>query len=74
MKNVYVCYGSEDGVIGVYSNKKLAYAKAKEYVGEPDLTYGQVCKTMVHYDRVEVEVTGEDASCRIMKEVLNDKY
>ena len=74
MKNVYVCYGSEDGVIGVYSNKKLAYNRAKEYVQEPDLSYSQLCKTMKHYNRIEVEVYGNDVSCRIYKEILNEKY
>tara|TARA_R110002020_G_scaffold9539_3_gene37463 strand:- start:411 stop:635 length:225 start_codon:yes stop_codon:yes gene_type:complete len=74
MKNVYVCYGSEDGVLGVYSNKKLAYAKAKEYVQEPNLSYSQVCKEMQDYDRIEVSVWDNDVSCRIMKEILNDKY
>jgi len=33
MKNVYIVRGSEDGVIGVYSNKKSAMACAKDYAG-----------------------------------------
>ena len=76
MKNVYVCYGNHDGVIGVYSNKKLAYERATEYVVEPNLTYSQVCKMMKNYNRCEVEIYGAsgDGICRIMKEILNEKY
>ena len=77
MKNVYVCYGNHDGVIGVYSNKKLAYERATEYVVEPNLTYSQLCKEMKNYNKCEVEICGadgDDASCRIMKEILNEKY
>ena len=33
MKNVYIVRGSEDGIIGVYSNKKSAMACAKDYAG-----------------------------------------
>lgn len=77
MKNVYVCMGNHDGVIGVYSNKKLAYDRAKQYVKNPDTTYSQLCKEMKNYDRFEVEIygtDGEDNSCRILKEILNEKY
>ena len=75
MKNVYVCYGNHDGVIGVYSNKILAYEKAKDYVVEPNISYSQLCKEMKNYNRCEVEIcdaSGEDI-CRIIKEILNDK-
>ena len=77
MKSIYVCMGNHDGVIGVYSNKKLAYDRAKQYVKNPDTTYSQLCKQMKDYVRWEVEVfgdSGEDVSCRIMKEILNEKY
>lgn len=33
MKYAYVVYGSEDGVIGTYSNKKAAMDHAKDYAG-----------------------------------------
>ena len=33
MKYAYVVYGSEDGVIGTYSNKRAAVEHAKHYVG-----------------------------------------
>ena len=33
MRNAYVVFGSEDGVIGVYSNKKAAILHAKDYAG-----------------------------------------
>lgn len=34
MKNAYVVHGSEDGVIGVYSNKKAAILHAEDYAGD----------------------------------------
>jgi len=34
MRNAYVVYGSEDGVIGVYSNKKAAILHAEDYAGD----------------------------------------
>lgn len=34
MKYAYVVYGSEDGVIGCYSNKRAAVAHAKNYAGD----------------------------------------
>ena len=34
MRNAYVVYGSEDGVIGVYSNKKAAILHSKDYAGD----------------------------------------
>tara|TARA_R110001632_G_scaffold198659_1_gene320996 strand:- start:185 stop:415 length:231 start_codon:yes stop_codon:yes gene_type:complete len=76
MKNVYVCYGNHDGVIGVYTNKILAYEKAKEYVVQPGLSYSQLCKEMKNYNKCEVEIFGAsgDDICVIMKEILNDKY
>lgn len=32
MKKIFTVYGSEDGIIGVYSTFKRAYARAKAYV------------------------------------------
>ena len=34
MKNAYIVYGSEDGIIGVYSNKKAAILHSKDYAGD----------------------------------------
>jgi hypothetical protein len=46
MKKVIIVKGSEDGVIGVYTNKKLAFEAATEYANNPTLTYPQFCKEM----------------------------
>lgn len=35
-KNVYVVRGSEDGILGVYTNKKLAYENAVSYLTQND--------------------------------------
>ena len=34
MRNAYIVHGSEDGVIGVYSNKRAAILHAKDYAGD----------------------------------------
>lgn len=34
MRNVYVLYGSEDGLLGVYGSVKRALHRAYEYAGE----------------------------------------
>jgi len=56
MKQVYIVTGSEDGIIGVYGNKKAAYNRAIEYTGGriydgydgpiKPLSYAQVCKKL----------------------------
>ena len=46
MKKVIIVKGSEDGVIGVYTNKKLAFEAATEYANNPTLTYPKFCKEM----------------------------
>ena len=43
--------GSEDGILGVYGNKKGAYKEALDYVNQCDegkkvLSYSQVCKEL----------------------------
>ncbi|QDP66210.1 MAG: hypothetical protein Tp1111DCM1112741_40 [Prokaryotic dsDNA virus sp.] len=56
MKTVYVVSGSEDGIIGVYGNKKAAYNKCIEYTGGKSydtysgivkpLSYAKCCKEL----------------------------
>jgi|10_taG_2_1085330.scaffolds.fasta_scaffold48943_3 hypothetical protein len=56
MKQVYIVSGSEDGILGVYGNKKAAYNKAMEYTegkiyqghhGEiKPMSYAKVCKAL----------------------------
>ena len=50
MKKAYTVYGSEDGIVGVYSNFKKAYAEALDYSCNGDtsivnLTYSQAVKS-----------------------------
>ena len=51
-KIVYVVTGSEDGILGVYGNKKGAYNKALWYVHQDDddpvkvISYAKVCKEL----------------------------
>lgn len=51
MKIVYVVNGSEDGILGVYGNKKGAYNEALRYVTHDNenrkvISYAQVCKEL----------------------------
>lgn len=76
-KKVYVVNGSEDGNLGVYSNKKLAYACAATYTemnGGPVETYAQVCKVLRDWDSVKVESKSEYGSARITEFVLNAPF
>ena len=51
-KVVYVVMGSEDGILGVYGNKKGAYKEALNYINQGPvknlkvLSYLQVCKEL----------------------------
>lgn len=68
MKRVLVVKGNHDGILGVYTNVKWAFDRAKEYFGdnEFDMTYSNVVKackgwgcTMYSLDSetsVEIEV------------------
>lgn len=48
MKKVYLVHGSEDGILGVFSNIKRAYARAVEYATYENprevLSYAKTCK------------------------------
>ena len=53
-KIVYVVMGSEDGILGVYGNKKGAYKEALRYVNQCDkirnlISYAKVCKELKYY-------------------------
>ena len=50
MKKAYTVYGSEDGLLGIYSNFKKAYAEAVDYscfgdASKANLTYSQAVKS-----------------------------
>ena len=45
MKKVFIVSGNHDGNIGVFTNVKLAYERAKFYCeSNPDMSYAQTCK------------------------------
>mgnify|MGYP003151436897 CR=1 FL=1 len=47
MKLVYVVTGSDDGILGVYGNKKGAYEVALDYVNDESckkISYSSFCK------------------------------
>lgn len=74
MKKVFTVHGSEDGMQGVFTNKKLAYASAVAYTnnnGGPVLSYSQVCKEFKDGMIVTVESKGGYGSARIEEFILN---
>ena len=53
-KIVYVVMGSEDGILGVYGNKKGAYEEALRYINQTEqerklISYAKVCKELKYY-------------------------
>tara|TARA_R110000737_G_scaffold347035_1_gene377674 strand:- start:958 stop:1191 length:234 start_codon:yes stop_codon:yes gene_type:complete len=52
MKKLITVTGSEDGILGVFTNKKLAFECAKDYAGGgmentlEGITYAKFCKEM----------------------------
>lgn len=53
MRSVYVLYGSEDGLLGVYGSEKRAVQAAYDYVGEG----AQIGHTSEYYTSIEGEFT-----------------
>jgi hypothetical protein len=49
-KKVYIVWGNQDGNLGVFTNKKLAYEKCVEYMSyDKDtklFTYSKFCKNL----------------------------
>lgn len=67
MKTVYVVRGSEDGVIGVFSTPKKAWARLKEYVINADggnrpvvTTYKEFYKSLKERGHSRLESTNSD--------------
>ena len=61
MKIVYVVTGSEDGILGVFGNKKGAYNKALDYVspcleGRKVISYAKVCKELKDIYNYSIEL------------------
>ena len=64
-KIVYVVTGSEDGILGVYGNKKAAYKEAMRYVEDCNswrkldlklMSYSQVCKELKDVYNYSVDI------------------
>ena len=60
-KIVYVVTGSEDGILGVYGNKKGAYEQAVWYVNHPEDTKNGKWIDVISYSKV----------CKELKDVYN---
>ena len=60
-KIVFVVRGSEDGILGVYGNKKGAYEQAVWYVNHPEDTKNGKWIDVISYSKV----------CRELKDVYN---
>jgi hypothetical protein len=85
-KEVYVVTGSEDGMIGIYSNKKAAYEAAADYTRSGwgyeegcnlSLTYAQLCKDSKGkgYTLAYVEIQGKQSPySTISSEFLKSKF
>tara|TARA_R110000824_G_scaffold133834_1_gene296684 strand:- start:481 stop:771 length:291 start_codon:yes stop_codon:yes gene_type:complete len=65
-KIVYVVTGSEDGILGVYGNKKGAYNKALWYVHQDDdddpvkvISYAKVCKELKNVYQYSVSIVDD---------------
>jgi hypothetical protein len=65
MKVVYVVRGSEDGILGVYGNKKMAYEEAVRYAtdgGEKDakvVSYSKVCRELKDVYNYSIDVVDD---------------
>ena len=60
-KIVYVVIGSEDGILGVYGNKKGAYKEALSYVGNDVkvISYAKVCKELKDVYNYSIDVVDD---------------
>ena len=59
MKIVYVVSGSEDGLLGVFGNKKSAYEEGVRYLKNQNLkimSYQQVCKELKNYYDYDIDL------------------
>lgn len=73
-RKVFVVIGLEDGLQGVYSNKKLAYESAVRYTsinGGPTMTYSKMCKVFKTKLQVTVDSVNGYGSARIEEFDLN---
>ena len=76
MKKSIVVTGSQDGILGVFTNKKRAFECASYYVNgayetELNMTYPQFCKEMRNSWTVEVGEGYATATCLTF---INNRY
>lgn len=78
-KTVYILRSNHDGILGVFTNKKLAYNEAIDYLKNSDSTiqqsYSQVCKTFKDtIFNTSYLVTSNQLELEIEQYPLNNKY
>jgi len=63
MKKLIVVQGNQDGILGVFTNKKLAYECAKDYCeggaeNTLNMTYSKFCKEMTSSGWISLDGDG----------------
>ena len=81
-KTVFVVSGSEDGLQGVYTNKKLAWESAMSYLNNPTdveyydeiMTYSRLCKAHKELGWLghSLNAKGDDVTAEITTFTLNN--
>ena len=78
-KTIYILRSNHDGILGVFTNKKLAYNDALDYLKHSDSTiqqsYSQVCKTFKDtIFNTSYLVTSNQLELEIEQYPLNNNY
>ena len=78
-KSVYIVKSNHDGILGIFTNKKLAYNEAIDYLKGSDSTieksYSQVCAEFKNTYRKDIEVVyNNNLILEIEQLPLNNKY
>jgi len=78
-KLVYIVRSNHDGILGIFTNKKLAYNEALDYLKNSNSTieksYSQVCSEFKNTYRKDIEVVyNNHLILEIQQLPLNNKY
>lgn len=78
-KLVYIVRSNHDGILGIFTNKKLAYNDALDYLNGSDSTieksYSQVCAEFKNTYRKDIEVVYNNGLILGIEQYpLNNKY
>ena len=78
-KLVYIVRSNHDGILGVFTNKKLAYNDALDYLKDTSSTieksYSQVCAEFKNTYRKDIEVVYNNSLILEIEQLpLNNKY